>query len=218
MSFIHIEAWEAAFDKLCDRLLSEGQPQEHLTIELGGEQSQFVRFNGAKVRQTGMVTDGNIKLELICGQKTATATFPFSRDLETDTRTGLDELAALRQELPQLPDDPYIVEPEHLGSTHDAYGGNLLDPEQVVHEILPTVQGLDFTGIYTSGPVVRANRNSEGQRHWFSTESYCLDYSVIAPCEKAVKATLAGANWNTADFEKQIHQAKTQLAILERPV
>lgn len=218
MSFIHIEDWQAAFDHLCDRLLAEVQANEQLTLELGGEQSQFIRFNRAKVRQTGMVTDGTIKLELIQGHKTATAKFPFSRDLELDTQAGLEELAALRHELPQLPDDLYIVRPENLGSSQEVYSGQLLNPEQGVEAILPAVQGLDFTGIYSAGPVVRANRNSAGQRHWFSTESFCLDYSVIAPCEKAVKATLAGANWNEQDFEKQIQQAKQQLEILARPV
>ena len=66
--------------------------------------------------------------------------------------------------------------------------------------------------------MVRANCNSAGQRHWFSTETFFLDYSIIAPCAKAVKATLAGAEWDADSFAKQIAQAKQQIEILERPV
>ncbi|MCM1982258.1 TldD/PmbA family protein [Lyngbya confervoides] len=218
MSFMAIETWEASFDQLCDRLFNALAPAEHLSIELMGEQSHFMRLNAARVRQTGLVTDGKIRLTFIHDAKTATATFPFTGDLERDTRLGLDQIALLRADLPQLPDDPYLIRPQNLGSSHDAYAGTLLDPDQVADAILPTVQGLDFTGIYAAGPIVRANRNSVGQRHWFSTETFFLDYSVIAPSEKAVKSTLAGSTWQGEEFSKQIDQAKQQILVLERPM
>ncbi len=218
MSFVNLESWEAAFDALCDRLLGAVQGQEHLSIQLSGEQSQFIRLNNAKVRQSGLVTDGRIQLKLINGSKIAAASFPFTGSVDHDREIGLQQLAILREELPQLPDDPFIIVPQNLGSSHDAYHGQLLSPESVVDAILPTVQGLDFTGIYAAGPMVRANRNSAGQRHWFSTETFFLDYSMIAPCEKAVKATLAGVEWEADSFAKQIDQAKQQLDVLERPV
>jgi predicted Zn-dependent protease len=80
------------------------------------------------------------------------------------------------------------------------------------------VQGVDFTGIYASGEIVRANANSAGQRHWFATETFFLDYSMIAPSEKAVKATLAGQTWDAAKFQAQIEESKAQLQALDRPV
>ena len=218
MSFINLESWETAFDQLCDRLLNEVQGQECLSISLSGEHSQFTRLNNAQVRQSGLVSDGRIQLKLINGAKIATGSFPFTGAVEHDSKIGLEQLAILRAELPQLPDDPFIILPHDSGSSHDAYHGQLLSPETMVDAILPTVQGMDFTGIYAAGPMVRANRNSVGQRHWFSTETFFLDYSIIAPCEKAVKATLAGTEWDGSSFEKQIDQAKQQLEVLERPV
>ena len=170
------------------------------------------------MRQSGLVTDGSIKLTLTQGTKTAKVVMPFTGDVEQDSSIGREQISTLREELPQLPDDPYIILPENLGSSHDAYHGQLLEPEAVMDSILPTVQGLDFTGIYAAGPMVRANRNSAGQRHWFSTETFFLDYSIIAPCEKAVKATLAGSQWDSDGFAKQIQQAKQQIEVLERPV
>ena len=218
MTFMPLDRWELAFEALGDRLFNQLQDGEYLSLEFGGEQSQFMRFNNAKVRQTGLVTDGRVKLTLIQGPKTASAVFPFTGEITRDHHIGQQQLNVLRDELPHLPDDPYIILPEHLGSSRHAYHGQLLAPDAVVEAIMPMVQGLDFTGIYAAGPIVRANRNSAGQRHWFSTETFFLDYSIIAPCEKAVKATLAGSEWDADNFAKQIAQAKQQIEILERPV
>jgi predicted Zn-dependent protease len=92
-----------------------------------------------------------------------------------------------------------------------------LSPVTAAEAILPAVQGIDFTGIYAAGPVIRANCNSAGQRHWFSTETFFLDYSMIAPSEKAVKGTLAGKTWDNAAYADSIAQSKQQLQVLDRP-
>ena len=66
-----LEHLESDFQQLCNILLDNLQTEEYLTIELNGEQTQFIRFNGAKVRQTGIVKDGSIKLTLIANKRTA---------------------------------------------------------------------------------------------------------------------------------------------------
>ena len=218
MSWETIIAWEATFNQLADLLLENLGPSEHLSIELAGEQSHFMRLNAAKVRQSGIVTDATITLHLIQNQRTASAAFPFTGDLGIDTAAGLANLADLRQELPQLPEDPYIVFPQDFGSSHDVYPGQLLNPAQAAEAMLPAVQGIDFTGIYASGPIVRANHNSAGQHHWFATETFVLDYSMIAPSDKAVKATLSGQAWHQQDYENQIQTSKAQLQVLNQSV
>jgi predicted Zn-dependent protease len=209
--------WEIAFEQLCGLLLGCLKADEHLSIDLAGERSHFMRLNRAKVRQSGTVTDAEVTLRLSSQQRTATLSLPFTGQAEDQTAT-LAALDELRQELPQLPEDPYLVLPQNYGSSHEIYPGQLLSPADAPDAILPRVQGVDFTGIYASGEIVRANANSAGQRHWFSTETFFLDYSMIAPSEKAVKATLAGQNWDSAKFEAQIQESKTQLQLLDRPV
>jgi predicted Zn-dependent protease len=209
--------WEQSFEQLCTLLLDSLNADEHLSIDLAGEQSHFMRLNRAKVRQSGTVTDGEVSLRLTHRQRTATISLPFTSQ-PSDGAAALDALNDLRQELPQLPEDPYIVLPQNYGSSHEVYPGQLLSPEDAPNAILPMVQGVDFTGIYASGEIVRANANSAGQRHWFATETFFLDYSMIAPSEKAVKATLAGQAWDTAKFQAQIEESKTQLQALDRPV
>lgn len=213
-----LTSWESTFNQLADLLLDNLQAGEHLSIELAGEQSHFMRLNAGKVRQSGLVTDASINIRLMAHQRTAYAGFPFTGDLAVDSAVALMQLQHLRQDLPQLPEDPYIVLPENFGSSREAYSGQLLASDQVPAAILPAVQGIDFTGIYASGPLVRANRNSAGQHHWFATETFVLDYSLIAPSEKAVKATLAGQTWNQQTYADQIQQSITQLQVLDRPI
>jgi predicted Zn-dependent protease len=213
-----LSTWESTFNQLAELLLDDLQDKEHLSIELAGEQSHFMRLNAGKVRQSGLVTDANLNLRLMANQRTAYAEFPFTGDLAVDSAMGLAQLQRLRQDLPQFLEDPYIVLPENFGSSREAHTGQLLAPEEVPAAILPAVQGLDFIGIYAAGLMVRANRNSAGQNHWFATETFVLDYSLIASSEKAVKATLAGQTWDPQSYTDQIQQSVTQLQVLDHPV
>ena len=216
-SSAHLAQWEGVFEQLCGALLDSLKADEQLSLDLAGEQSHFMRLNHAKVRQSGTVTDAEVTLRLSHQQRTATLSLPFT-GLDEDIAVALAGLQELRQELPQLPEDPYLVLPQNYGSSREMYSGQLLSPAAAPDAILPLVQGVDFTGIYASGEIVRANANSAGQRHWFSTETFFLDYSMIAPSEKAVKATLAGTTWDADQFQSQIEDSKAQLQMLNRPI
>ena len=216
MSLNELEAWESSFNSLCDEVVAALKGDEQLSLEMGGESSHFMRLNNGKVRQSGTVTDGSVTLQLMHRDRTASASFPFTGDLEGDRAEALENLEYLRQDLSQLPEDPYLVLPQNLGNSRGEYRGKLLDPEDVADAILPSVKGVDFTGIYASGGVVRATGNSAGQRHWFATETFSLDYSAIAPSEKAVKATLAGKSWEQQQFEEQLQRSRQQLEVMDR--
>ncbi|MGK7940200.1 MAG: TldD/PmbA family protein [Crocosphaera sp.] len=211
-----LEHLESSFQQLCEQLLQTLKSEEYLIIELNGEQTQFVRFNGAKVRQTGMVKDGTIKLTLIANNKTAFSVFSFTGDGETDQTLGQENLEYLRQELTQIPEDPYIVLPENNGTTREVYPGTLLPSEQVVNELLLPVSDIDMTGLYTAGSVIRGNANSRGQFHWFATESFIVDYSLITPSEKAVKGIFSGQNWHQNKYLEQVETDKNNLIALEK--
>ena len=154
MNLTTVEALESNFNQLNELLVNHLQSDEHLSIVLSGEQSHFLRFNTAKVRQAGTVCDATIQLTLINQQKTAYTAFPFTGDLAFDTAIALDKLNELKKEVTQLPEDPYIVLPENKGSSRDVYTGELLPIESAVDEILKEVQSIDFTGIYASGTCI----------------------------------------------------------------
>ncbi|MDX2212565.1 MAG: metallopeptidase TldD-related protein [Oculatellaceae cyanobacterium bins.114] len=208
---------EASFNQLVAALLAELNPGEHLTLRLTGEQSQFVRFNHAKVRQTGLVTDCQIHLTLMSEQRTAYYDFPLTGNWQTDWQQARSSLQELRRELPQLPIDPYLVLPTGHAVSREIHTGQLLPPNEVAATVLTPVDGLDFTGIYAGGVLLRAYADSVGQKHWFATDSFSLDYSIFTASGQALKGTFAGSDWNAEAYAAKLADARGQLDRLDQP-
>lgn len=211
MNSAHLTALETTFDQLLQALTHQMKPRETWILRLTAEYSQFVRFNQARVRQTGLVTDGRLSLTLMDDQRIATCEVPFTGDKGTDWSGLQTALEALRQEVTQLPVDPYLVLPSGEAQSHAVHLGALLPPEAVVATVLPAVQGLDFTGLYAGGWLVRAYADSVGQRHWFATETFALDYSLFTASGQAVKGTVAGDVWDAIAYDAKLADSKLQL-------
>ncbi|WP_330203282.1 TldD/PmbA family protein [Cyanobacterium sp. Dongsha4] len=218
MSNFENKNWELSFNSVSEKLFNNLKEGEYLIIQLTGEKSHFIRFNHAKVRQTGMVIDAEISLKLISSQKTAYANFPLTGNEEIDLSLALENLDYLRAEIKLLPEDPYIVLPQYHTSSHEVYHGNLLNPEIAIESILKPVQGLDFTGYYAGGLMIRANYNSLGQKHWFATDSFFIDYSLINHNHKAIKGTFSARDWDLNQYKHQINWNKQQLEKLNLPI
>ena len=56
---------EKIFNTLSESLFRKIQAKENLIISFSGENSQFIRFNNATIRQTGLVDDAEIMLKFI---------------------------------------------------------------------------------------------------------------------------------------------------------
>jgi len=205
------------FNQVCDRLFNELKEGEYLTISFGGESSQFIRFNNSKVRQTGLVDDTGMGLSLIFNNRTAAAGFPFTGNAEDDFAVALSELEILRSEVAQLPEDPYIILPENKGSSTETHPGKLLDNEKTVSALVPAIAGVDLSGIWASGLIYNGNANSAGQKHWFETETFSFDYSLVTPEEKMVKATFAGTNWEQEKYNAYAEQSIKKLEKMKLP-
>lgn len=203
---------EALFDQLADAIASATAAA--FTLTLSGEDSQFTRFNRGRVRQTGQVSDGQLILTLMQEGRTATAAVPFVGELATDRPRLLAALDQLLQLVPKLPVDPYIVVPEGGAHSRTVHRGELLAPAAVADTLLPGVAGLDFTGIYAGGLSYRGYADSAGQRHWFETTSYSLDFSIFDGCDRAIKGTVADSQWQPQAYLDKIEQARQQLPIL----
>lgn len=218
MKIEELSTLEKTFDHLIEILLLKKAEHEHFTVRLNSEKSQFTRFNGAKVRQTGCVHDGWIQLTLIANQRTSYRQFPFTGNWDIDWNLAYTALQELRDELPLLPVDPYLVIPSGNNTSREVHIGKLLTPEILVPSILETVANLDFTGMYAGGIVIRGYGDSNGQKHWFATDSFNLDYSLFIPSGQAVKGTFAGSEWNETAYVTKINDGKQQLEMLSRPV
>ncbi|WP_069790535.1 metallopeptidase TldD-related protein [Cyanobacterium sp. IPPAS B-1200] len=213
-----LQDWETSFDYLCTALIGQLANDQYLVFELTAENTHFVRFNNAKVRQTGIVVDGLVSIKMIAQGRIAYVDFPLTGDKEIDLSVAQESFDYLRAEIFELPPDPYIVLPSNQGSSYEVYEGNLLHPDEAVNHILPVVQGLDFTGLYASGSLIRANYNSLGQKHWFATESFFVDYSLINTRDKAIKGCYSGRSWDDELFRKHIEEERVLLQRLDLPI
>lgn len=217
MKSAEIDHLKQTFDRLVETLRSQLTDTETLKLNLTGEQSQFVRFNGAKVRQAGCICDGELTLTLMRDQRNGDCAFPFTGDWELDWLQAEAALAELRAEVPDLPIDPYLVLPTGDATSQSVQSGHLLSPTDTVAAILPEVAELDFTGIYAGGTLIRAYADSVGQNHWFATDSFSLDYSLFTPEGRAVKGTFAGNQWDQKAYAAKLAESKHQLQRMAQP-
>lgn len=217
MKIEEVSTLEASFNQLLETLLIKKAENEQFTIKLSSERSQFTRFNRAKVRQTGFVADGWIELTLMTDQRSSFRNFPFTGNWEKDWQSAYQALQELRDELPLLPVDPYLVLPSGNNTSREIHIGNILGTEALADKVLEPVNELDFTGIYAGGVVIRAYGDSIGQKHWFATDSFTLDYSLFISSGQAVKGTFAGSDWDTEAYIAKIKEAKQQLKLLSSP-
>ncbi|WP_242041643.1 TldD/PmbA family protein [Alkalinema sp. FACHB-956] len=202
---------EIAFQQVVDYLNNQRRSHEQFTLTLIAEKSQFTRFNQAKVRQTGQVEDAVLRLMWIANQRSSYREFPLTGDWLTDRQILAEALKFLRWELPQLPENPYLVLPQGDRHSHEVHVGSLLPAQTLMTEVLSAVADVDFAGIYAGGLMVRAYADSQGQFHWFATETFSLDYSFFAGTGMAVKGTFAGRDWDQAAYWDTIQNSRRQL-------
>lgn len=209
--------WEAAFGQMAEALQSHLTGEEQAQLRLTAEESQFTRFNRGRVRQTGQVRDGQLQLTLMAGHRTCDRSIPFTGDKDTDWPCLKAGLESAREELPQLPEDPFQVVPEGAATSHDQYGGLLLEPTAVAAAVLTPLGDMDFAGFYSGGRCVRAYADSAGQLHWFETETFALDYSLFTSDGQAVKGIFAGDRWEMAAYHRQLEQSKEFFSRMQQP-
>jgi predicted Zn-dependent protease len=208
---------ELVFRPLVHDLRDRLQPGEHLTAELVGEHSQFLRFNQGRVRQIGTVSDAQLSLTLMARQRTVSYDLPLTGIWEYDAPQYHQALDILRQDLAQVPEDPYLVLPSGTATSGELFQGQIPAHRDVPDLVLSAMQGVDAAGFYAGGQVFRGYADSVGQYHWFATDSFTLDYSLFTATGQAVKGTYAGTHWQPQRYAEQIDQARQQLERLAQP-
>ena len=206
---------ENKFKSISKTLFSLINNNEVLTVSFTGEESQFIRLNNAKIRQTGIVTDADIHMKMISNGRTCTGSFTLSGNENVDVSRASSEIERMRIESNQVLEDPYLTMPSELGSSREIKNAKGLNFENAVDAIMPAMQGVDFVGILSNGRMYRGNSNSLGQEHWFETESFCLDYSLVAKNHQMVKGTFAGTDWDQNNYELYLDQSKNKLKLMD---
>ena len=204
------------FSNLNNFLFSTISDNEILITNFSGENSQFIRFNNSKVRQTGIVDDLNFSMLLLCNNRKCSISMTLKGNENNDKLLLESCLNKLRDDIKNIPEDPFIVYPVLSKSSKEIYDGKLLDFEKAADHLVPIMNGVDLTGIWASGKIFSGNANSLGLEHWFETETFSLDYSLITPTKKMVKACYAGTHWNQDNYEKYVLDSKNKLELMNK--
>lgn len=213
-----METQEQSFRAVVSHALNALLPKEALTLSLGAENSQFVRFNNARIRQLGTVTDGTLHLRFCANGRQVEAETPFTGNDNADLPRVLALLSQCRSAALQQPEDPSIVLPSSQATSRSVSLGSLPPQDDIARTLLLRAEGTDMCGLYAGGPMVQALADSSGQFHWFASESFFVDYSLWHSSGKAVKSGYAGTHWHDHAWEASLHEARSQLLALNRPV
>ncbi|MFZ1536615.1 MAG: metallopeptidase TldD-related protein [Chromatiaceae bacterium] len=219
---------DAAFFEFTDRLTQSLVGDEVLLCNLDGEDSDFVRLNGNRVRQAGGLCAWNLRLDLIQGRRQAQAHCDLSGDLDEDLARARGLIERLRERLPTIPDDPFLnysIEPSASHRVLDGGGAgaeghgavDAWDSTAVIADLSRAAEGLDLVGIWASGELSAGFASSLGHRHWHASRSFNLDFSCYLKGDKAVKANLSGLAWDPQALAAKLAGVRRDLEILARP-
>ncbi|MEZ5739093.1 MAG: metallopeptidase TldD-related protein [Burkholderiaceae bacterium] len=212
----------AAFGRLAGELPALADGDDRVSLGLRAETSEFLRLNGARVRQSTRVSQAQATLALVRGRKRASLLLGLTGDDAHDralVRAGHTRLAGV---VPLLPDDPHLRLPDTVQPTERDDGDAAFPPvAEVADSIARAAGGEDLVGFYAAGPMIAAHADSRGQLNWHRVASLHLDFSLVGRDHqggaRAVKSTVAGRDWSDDLLRQRIGQARERLALLQRP-
>lgn len=205
------------FYALADEIGARLKTDEHFSCWLDAEASDFVRFNHGLIRQSGHVQQRYLTLKLIKDQRQAQGKLTLSGVRDDDSALIAHLIDTLRAQLPDLPDDPYLLFSTDVQSSERILASALPATQDIVDEVLSVASGHDLVGFLASGPLYRGFANASGQRNWHEVASFNLDWSLYHAADKAVKSSYAGFTWDGAVFREKFADAARQLLLLQRP-
>jgi predicted Zn-dependent protease len=206
-----------SFTKLGMAAFNLLKSDEELTLSLSAESTFFARINKANIRQITNADQGSIVLSFTKDNRAVRYIISFSGDFESDYKRMESAILQCRHDCATLPQDPYVTPIVNNGSMIEDHAGKIPNHTDLLESLLSSVQGIDFSGLLTAGPVVRSNMNSKGQFHWFSNESFYVDFSIYTPNQKAVKGIYSASEWSEKIFKEKINESTSQLKIFEKP-
>jgi predicted Zn-dependent protease len=206
----------AAWEELADGVVGLLQAGEHCLIGFSGEESDFVRFNHARIRQAGRVVQGTLTIDLISGSRHASASCRLGGGGDGDLGRVAVLLGELRAQLPVLGEDPHLL-------YSDAAAGSvredplLLPDSAVALDALDRASDLDLVGLWAAGTIQRGFASSFGQRSWHSVHSFNASWSCHLAGDRSVSGAYAGTAFDGVQLAARLQASRSELAGLARP-
>ena len=221
----------ALFDAFAEVLGSRARPGELLVATLDAEASEFVRLNGARLRQAGRVERATARVRLVDGERQAflNLTLP-GLDAGVDAvAAALDPaLAALRDAITDAAPDPLLDVQRSAIVSDDGVGEGRaggFDRALFVDTVAQSAGDADLVGFCAAGPIARGFCSSAGSRQWFERERVAFDWSIHLPVDeaaggarKAVKSGWSGEAFDVSAIAAAIAASRADAAVLARPV
>ncbi len=205
------------FQQIGVEIFSDLLPDEDASLQLSGEDTIYIRYNAGQVRQNTQVHQYSLTLVYKKGKKVLHQSWSMIADVSQAVQEAKKYLYFLREQAVLIAESPFEPEMADHGKSDVDHKGNLPSPESIFQEIHEASQGTDFCGLVASGKQVVAIQNSKGQFHWFSKESFFVDYSLYFG-ERAVKAFYAGSDWSAQALKENIQKSVQHLEIMKRPM
>ena len=203
------------FQKVSEYLFNNLEPNEILILNFDAEQTDFVRFNHAKIRQAGNVNQATLTLSLIFKRKSLNSIIRLSLDYKKDSVLLLRTLYYLRREIPELPQDPYLMYERNINSFDRETNIKLLDSTKITDSILHDCHSLDMVGILSSGGIMKGFSNSLGQSNWHENQSFNFDWSMYTNSGKAIKQNYSDQVWDQKIFTSLVEESKHKLNVID---
>lgn len=207
-----------AFAAIADVLCELTRADEVALANFAAESSDFVRFNRSAVRQAGSVDQQSLSVALIRDGRLCGGSLTLSGTLDADRDSLARLLDGCRARLAFMPPDPHLLYATEVTSTEQA-GENRLpdDRTAVLDAVVAAGRDADLVGVYAGGSLYRGFANSLGQRNWFASHAFNLDWSYYLSGDKAVKTNYAEFAWSAEDFARKVEAGRAQLEALSRP-
>ncbi len=212
---------ESYFADLVAGLPRHLQADEQFTCSLEAEQSDFVRFNHARIRQAGSVDQAYLTLRLIDrrpdGARQASITLTTSGDLGDDLEHCARALASLRSVLPDLPVDPLLMVETEGFTSRNVREGRLPSGFAMADAVTTLGVGHDLVGFLATGPVMRGFASSWGHHNWHAVSNFNFEWSLYYEADKAAKSSYAGFDWDESVLRAKLIRAANDVAVLRLP-
>lgn len=194
---------------------------ERFTCSYEAEQSDFVRFNHARIRQAGHVDQAYLTLRLMAGpadaQRQAAISLTLSGDLASDLAHCDRALASIRAVLPDLPVDPLLMVETEGFVSRNVRTGRLPSGMDMADSVTTLGVGHDLVGFLATGPILRGFASSSGHHNWHAVSDFHFEWSLYYEADKAAKGSYAGFEWDEGTLRAKLIRAANDVAVMRLP-
>jgi predicted Zn-dependent protease len=204
------------FDEVVTSATARLHAEEVLLANVTGESTDFIRLNDNDVRQAGTVQQRRLSIDLVEGKRHVGGAVQLTGEFSVDDARVDALISQLREQRRLVADDPFLLYNTEPVSSSRIERGDVPAPDVALADIRTAGAGHDLVGIYAAGDTYSGFANSLGQRNWFQSTTFNLDWCFYLQADKAAKNLYAGFNWSDDAFARKVEWSTRQLAALQR--